>query len=80
MGMLVIRMLWLTPALFGPNSSDVIDTAAENKNPELSPIKPVPACKTASLPDEASKKKAIGVGTNATASHPVLAKYTLLHL
>jgi hypothetical protein len=80
MGMLVMRMLWLSPALFGPNSSDVTDTAAENTNPELIPINPVLARSTASLPDATSKNKAIGVGTNATASHPVLAKYTLLHL
>lgn len=72
--MLVIRMLWFTPALFGPKSSDVTETAAENTKPELIPIKPVPARSIASLPDAASKKKAIGVGTRATASHPVLAK------
>lgn len=79
MGMLVMRMLWLTLALLGPNSSDVMDTAAENTKPELNPIMHVPACSAASLPEAASKKKAIGVGTRATASHPVLAKYTLLH-
>lgn len=69
----------MTPVLLGPNSSDVIDTAAANTNPELSPIKPVPACNAILLPDRASQKKARGVGTRATASHPVLAKYTLLH-
>lgn len=79
MGMLVMRILWLIPALLGPNSSDVMETAAENTNPELNPIIAVLACKTTSLPDTASKKKAIGVGTKATASHPVLAKFTLLH-
>jgi hypothetical protein len=31
--------LWLSPALLGPNSSDVTDTATENTNPELTPIK-----------------------------------------
>lgn len=77
--MLVMRMLWFTPALFGPKSSDVTDTAAENTNPELIPIKPVPARNIASLPDRVSRRKAIGVGTSATASHPVLAKYNLLH-
>lgn len=78
-GMLVMRMLWFTPALFGPKSSDVTDTAAENTNPELIPIKPVPARNIASLPDVESRRKAIGVGTSAIASHPVLAKNTLLH-
>lgn len=72
-------MLWLTPALFGPNNSDVIDTAAANTNPELSPIKAVAAVKAVSLPDMARRRKAIGVGTIASANHPVLAKYTLLH-
>lgn len=38
-----MRMLWFTPTLFGPNSSDVIDTAAANMNPELNPIRAVPA-------------------------------------
>lgn len=75
----MIRMLWLTPVLLGPNSSDVIDTAAENMNPELSPIKPVPPCNAILLPDTASQKKASGVTKRATASHPVLAKYSLLH-
>lgn len=74
-----MRMLWLTPALFGPNSSDVIDTAAENTNPELNPIRAVQARNALSLPDATSKRKAIGVGTIASANHPVLAKYTLLH-
>lgn len=78
-GMLVMRMLWFTPALFGPKSSDVTDTAAENTKPELIPIKPVPARNIASLPDRVSRRKPIGVGTSATASHPVLAKYILLH-
>lgn len=75
----MIRMLWLTPALFGPNSSDVIDTDAANTNPELRPIKAVLMRSVVSLPDATSKNKAIGVGTTAAASHPVLAKYTLLH-
>ena len=69
----------MTLALFGPKSSDVIDTAAENTNPELSPISAVAALNAALLPERASRKKAVGVGTRATASHPVLAKYTLLH-
>lgn len=38
-----MRMLWLTPTLFGPKSSDVIDTAAAKINPELNPIRAVPA-------------------------------------
>lgn len=69
----------MTPELFGPNNSDVIETEAENMNPELRPIKPVPICNAISLPDAASKMKAIGVGTKARASHPVLAKCTFLH-
>lgn len=79
MGMLVMRMLWLMLALFAPNSSDVIDTAAENVNPELSPIRPVEVCNTTSLPDAISKKKAIGVARTETASQPVLVKSSLLH-
>lgn len=74
-----MRMLWFTPTLFGPNSSEVIDTAAENTKPELRPIKPVPMCNAGSLPDMASKMNAIGVGTKATANHPVLAKCIFLH-
>lgn len=77
--MLVMRMLWFTPTLFGPNSSEVIDTAAENTKPELSPIKAVPMCNAAPLPDMASKMNAIGVGTKAAANHPVLAMCILLH-
>lgn len=69
-----MRMLWLTPTLVGPKSSDVIETAAANMNPELNPISAVPTCNAISLPVEASKKKAIGVGKSAMASHPVLAK------
>lgn len=73
--MLVMRMLWLTPTLLGPNSSDVIETAAANMNPELSPTSAVLACKMLPLlPDAASKKKATGVGRSAILSHPVLAK------
>jgi len=74
-----MRMLWFTPTLFGPNSSEVIDTAAENTKPELSPIKAVPTCNAAPLPDMASKMNATGVGTKAAANHPVLAKCILLH-
>lgn len=69
-----MRMLWLTPTLFGPNSSEVIETAAANMKPELNPINAVPVCSATTLPDAASKKKAIGVGTSATVNHPVLAK------
>lgn len=69
-----MRMLWLTPTLFGPNSSEVIETAAANMNPELNPTNAVLTWSTATLPDAASKKKAMGVGTRAMVSHPVLAK------
>lgn len=74
-----MRMLWFTPTLFGPNSSEVIDTAAENTKPELNPIKAVPMCNAAPLPDMTNKMNAIGVGTKAAANHPVLAKCILLH-
>ncbi|GFP93915.1 B3 domain-containing protein os04g0386900 [Phtheirospermum japonicum] len=57
----------------GPKSSDVIDTAAENTKPELSPIKAVEVNSVVLLSDETSRRKAIGVGTRAKASHPVLA-------
>lgn len=70
----MITMLWLTPTLLGPKSSDVIDTAAAKMNPELKPTSAVPTCSASPLPDAASKKKAIGVGKSAMASHPVLAK------
>ena len=79
MGMLVMRILWLTPALFGPNNSDVTETDAANTNPELSPTIAVQARSAPSLPDATRQKKAIGIGTIAAANHPVLAKYTLLH-
>ena len=72
--MFVIKILWLTPTLFGPKSSDVMETAAANMNPELRPIRAVPTCSADAVPDDASKKSAIGVGNNAIASHPVLAK------
>ena len=72
--MLVIKILWLTPTLKGPKSSDVMETAAENMKPELSPIRDVPACSAQGLPDPVNKKNAIGVGIRASASHPVLAK------
>lgn len=71
--MLVIRILWLTPTLLGPNSSDVIDTATEKTKPELSPIKAVAAISAILLPDKDSRKNAIVVGIRAKASHPVLA-------
>lgn len=69
-----MSMLWLTPTLLGPNSSDVIDTAAANMNPELNPTSAVPTCSTTALSELASKKNAIGVGKSAMVSHPVLAK------
>lgn len=73
--MLVIRMLWFTPTLFGPNSSDVIETAAANINPELSPISAVPPWSTRLFsPSVLRRRKAKGVGRRAMASHPVLAK------
>lgn len=72
--MFVMRMLWLTPTLFGPKSSDVMETAAAKMKPELRPIRAVPACNADKLPDDASKKRATVVGKRATASHPVLAK------
>jgi hypothetical protein len=64
----------LTPTLLGPKSLDITETAAANMNPELNPIITIPACNATSLPDAASKKKAIGVGKSAMANHPVLAK------
>lgn len=75
-----MRILWFIPTLFGPNSSDVIETAAENTKPELNPIKLVPNCNAVLVPDMANKMKAIGVGIKAAANHPVLAKCILLHL
>lgn len=77
--MLVMRILWLIPALFGPNNSEEIDTAAEITNPELKPISPVLKWRIAELPDATSRPKAIGVGRSETANHPVLAKANLLH-
>ncbi|KAM2165056.1 hypothetical protein ACFX1R_039250 [Malus domestica] len=67
-------MLWLTPTLLGPKSSDVIETAAAKMNPELNPISAVPVCKAKLLPDDASNKNATGVGKSAIVNHPVLAK------
>ncbi|CAH8278238.1 unnamed protein product [Arabidopsis lyrata] len=52
-------------------SSDVIETAAANMKPELRPIRAVPACNAAKLPDDGNKYRAIVVGKRA---HPVLAK------
>lgn len=69
-----MRMLWLTPTLFGPNSSEVTETAAANMKPELRPMRAVPARRALAVPETASMKKAIGVGMRAMASHPVLAK------
>lgn len=67
-------MLWLTPVLLAPNSSEVIDTAAEITNPELIPTMPIPACNATSLLEVDSNKKANGVGTKESANQPVLAK------
>lgn len=79
MGMLVMRMLWFTPTLSGPKSSDVIETAAANMNPELSPINAVPARTANALPPNALRSnKASGVGRTPMASHPVLANRILL--
>lgn len=78
-GILVIRMLWLTPTLLGPNSSEVIETAAANMKPELNPIRAVPVSSIVKLPEPVNKNKAIGVGNNAMAIHPVRAKYNFLH-
>lgn len=77
-GMLAMRMLWLTPKLLGPKSSDVTDTAAAKMKPELKPISAVLAFNACSLDVATSRKNAIGVGSNAIASHPVRAKYTFL--
>ena len=77
--MFVIKILWLTPTLRGPKSSDVMETAAANMKPELSPINAVHAWCASALPDPVSRKKAIGVGIRAILSHPVLAKYSFLH-
>lgn len=75
MGMFVIRMLWLTPTLPGPKSSDVTETAAANMKPELSPISAVPTCITWQFPPTALRRaNAIGVGRRAMANHPVLGK------
>lgn len=64
----------MTLTLFGPNSSDVIATAAANMKPELRPISDVPVLSATALSDVASKMNAIGVGISAMVSHPVLAK------
>lgn len=73
-GIFVMTMLWLTPRLFGPKSSEVIETAAANMKPELNPTRAVPIWSESSLPLEASKKNATGVGNSAIANQPVLAK------
>lgn len=78
-GMFVMRMLWLTPTLLGPKSSDVMETAAANMKPELRPIKAVAVCNAKCCKDDiASRKKAIGVGKSAIVNHPVLVKRNLL--
>ena len=78
-GIFVIRMLWFTPTLFGPKSSDVMDTAAEKMNPELNPIREVPIRSANSVSVNERTRNAKGVGTSAMASHPVLAKYSFLY-
>lgn len=72
--MLVMRMLWLTPILKGPKSSDVMATAGAKMKPELRPIKAVATSRASALLDVVIRKKAMGVGVKASASHPVLAK------
>lgn len=78
-GMFVMRMLWLTPTLLGPKSSDVMETAAANMKPELRPIKAVAVCNAVCCDDDiASKKKANGVGKSAIVNQPVLVKRNFL--
>ena len=78
MGMLVMRMLWFILTPHGPKSSEVIETAAANIKPELSPIRAVPAWIARALPPNAPRReKATGVGRRAMASQPVLEKETL---
>lgn len=76
--MLVMRILWLTPKLFGPKSSDVMETAAANMKPELRPMTAVLAFSAIPLDNMESRKNATGIGAKAIAIHPVLAKYTCL--
>jgi hypothetical protein len=77
-GILVIRMLWFTPMLIGPKSSEVTETAAAKMNPELRPISAVPATRVVTSCDFHIKKKANGMGTNAAVTHAVLAIDTFL--
>jgi hypothetical protein len=74
-----MRMLWFMPMLFGPKSSAVTDTAAAKMNPELRPIRAVPATRVFSPSEFHNRKKAIGIGANAAASQPVRANDTFLH-
>jgi hypothetical protein len=64
--------------LFGPKSSEVTDTAAAKMNPELRPISAVPTARVLPSCCFRIRKKAIGMGTNAAASHPVRASDTFL--
>lgn len=64
----------MMPTLFGPNSSDVTDTAAANIKPELNPISAVPVCSVRRLSDAARRKNATGVGISEIDNQPVLAK------
>lgn len=73
-GMFVMRMLWFTGALFGPNNSEVMDTASEKTKPELKPNMPVLILRHASLSEATSRANANGVGTMAMVYHPVLGK------
>lgn len=72
-------MLWFMPMLFGPKSSEVTDTAAAKMKPELRPISAVPATRVFTSCNFHIRKNAIGMGTNAAASHPVRANETFLH-
>jgi hypothetical protein len=74
----VIRMLWFTPMLIGPKRSEVTETAAAKMNPELRPISAVPSTRVVTSCDFHIKKKANGMGTNATVTHAVLANDTFL--
>lgn len=62
----------MIPEFLEPNNSEVIDTAAENMNPEETPINPVATPKPLSVPMNINTRKAIGIGTRESVSHPVL--------
>ncbi|KAD6454473.1 hypothetical protein E3N88_09179 [Mikania micrantha] len=72
-------MLWFTPTFLGPKRSDVIDTAAEKKKPELRPMREVPIWSASLVPVSERTRNAIAVGASPPASHPVLAKYIFLY-